>query len=437
MKDSTQSRIKTCFYGLKTLFWITFMICSILMLFPNQAVTQEVRNDRRELDFKDLDHLGRPVYVGKVAPITIPPYTPYSLQRSGDIELKAAIQSELDPGEVLITKTAEPTETNGRWKLNVQVEGESINETTDIVLVIDDSGSMDDNDKIEDAIDAANDFVDSVLIGSTGIQIAVVTINGGGGNGQPETDQNFTSDRTALHNAINDIDASGGTNLHGGFYRARTLLNSSTADHKAVVLMSDGVPTYSYASDVTSSVTPTLSCDGSDGTWSHTRDEIEALLTVTSVDYTDVDGTGGDFDLTLISWTDNCSWRSYTFRAGNNGIPTIYEAGLLISAGVMVYTIGFDVPSGGDAEQVLQGSQNMGYYPATSTNLNQIYQEIGANILFAATNAVLTDPMSTYVVLESDSDPPTWALEGTPEAATADVVVSQGSVSFVNNGFVL
>ncbi|NLO02837.1 MAG: VWA domain-containing protein, partial [Bacteroidales bacterium] len=438
MKDSTHFQNKTSFVKLKTLFWITTLICSTLMLFPNQAKTQKITHDRGT-EFEDPDHLGRPVYIGKVAPLTVPPYTPYSLQRSGYIGLKSAT-SELDPGEVAIEKTAEPTGTNGRWKINLQVEGKSISQTTDIVLVIDDSGSMS-GSKIADVKDAANDFVDSILIGSTGIQIAVVTINGGGGTGQPETDQNFTSNRTLLHNAINDISASGGTNLHGGFYLAQTLLLSSTAENKAVVLMSDGEPTYSYDCDVTSSVTPyVVSCRPFwpyTATWSHTREEIEdnyLSVTPSSVDYTDVNGSGSNFSYTLYSVEDNCGGRTYTFDGGHHGIPTIYEAGLLIDMGVMVYTIGFDIDAGGDAEKVLLESQNKGYYPANSSNLNDIYQEIGANILFAATNAVLTDPMSTYVVLETANPTPSYSV--LPDVS-GDVVISQGSVSFINNGCVL
>ncbi|QIA08905.1 T9SS type B sorting domain-containing protein [Draconibacterium halophilum] len=391
--------------------------------------------------FFDYDQLGGPVYIGEVEPFTLPADNTLmksAMIKTSPILLKSTVHTELewpDPGSVHIEKYATPTGTEGRWKITVKVEGKNIPTTTDVVLVIDDSGSMG-TTKMNAAKNAASDFVDELLTGTTGIRIAVVTINGGSaGSGTPEVDQGFTSNIGYLQGAIDDIDSDGGTNLQGGFYAAKQLVASSTADKQVVILLSDGVPTYSYQSNVTSSVTPVLTqCWPPE--WDYTPDEIEDnYLFVNSSNYNNVVGSGGDFDFTLFSVQEQCyngGWRTRTFSAGNHGIPTKYEAALVM-ANADVYTIGFDVPSNGDAEDVLMGSQNKGYFPANSGNISNIYSEIRSNISFAASNSILTDPMSTYIVLEAGGAPTYTQLPTT----TGDVVVTKGSVTATQNGYVL
>ena len=389
----------------------------------------------------DPDHLGGPVFIGDVIPFTLPETSSFGVQlKSGTIKskenkisLKSATVENLEwpsPGAVNINKTAQTTGTDGRWKINLLVEGKNIPTTTDVVLVIDDSGSMG-TSKMNNAKAAANTFVDELLTSSTGIRVSVVTINGGGGTGQPQVDQGFTSNLTSLHNAINNISASGGTNLQGGFYAARLLVESSSANKKVVILLSDGVPTYSYNSVYSTDFT--VDC-GTISYFNISRNDFESdHLFVTSSNYSNIVGSGSDFDYTAYTVTKRCSGKNRTFNAGNHGIPTKYEAGLIMDSGADVYTIGFEVPVGGDEENVLIGSQNKGYYPANSGNISSIYSAIRSNIAYAATNAVLTDPMSTFIVLESGATPTFSVLPNT----SGDVVVSKGTVSFINNGYVL
>ncbi|SHG03396.1 SprB repeat-containing protein, partial [Mariniphaga anaerophila] len=444
------------------LFGILFMV-----LFAFQAFAQtnvDTVNTRPEVVFQDLDGLGEPVYIGEIDAPAVPFSAPsLKMLKSGSVLLKSATttSSELEwpnPGAVHIAKTAEATGTDGKWKINILVEGKNIQSSTDVVLVIDDSGSMGSGSesKMEEAKNAAKNFVTNLLADeNSGIRIAVVTINSGAptsfndwsGSGIPETDIQFTDNVADLNSAIDNINAGGGTNIQGGFYVARqNLHNYSTADNKAVVLLSDGVPTYSYESTVTvSSAPPTIAnCWYTTGwfgslqywaTWSPTREEFaDNYLTVTNSNYQVIDGTGGDFQLTLYTHEESCNpgngTRNFRFEAGNHGLPAQYEAGLLINQGVDVYTIGFEVEVGGDAENVLTNSQNKGYYPVESGNLNQVYSEIASNIAYAATNAVFTDPMSTNVILESSANPPTWAVA----PSSADVVVSKGSINFENMG---
>ena len=50
-----------------------------------------------------------------------------------------------------------------------------------------------------------------------------------------------------LLNDINSLSASGGTFTQAGLRQAEILLAGSNADNKVIVLLSDGVPTYSYS----------------------------------------------------------------------------------------------------------------------------------------------------------------------------------------------
>ena len=336
-----------------------------------------------------------------------------------------------NPGAVRIDKSATVTNSPGKWKINLKVEGKNIPKTTDVVLVIDDSGSMSDNGKITSAKNAAKTFVNELLTNSIGIRIAVVTINSPSNSGTPQVDQSFTNDTQTLNTSINAIDANGGTNIQGGFYAARLLMGTSTADKKVVILLSDGDPTYSY--QTTGLVTPAgPSCSGNN--WNITRPNFEAGMTVTSSNYGNIVGTGNTFNYALYSKPS--SWFTCgTFVAGNHGMPTKYEAGLLMNqpVGADVYTIGFEIDAGGSGEKTLQASQNKGYFPATTSNISSIYSQIRNNIAYAATNAILTDPMSTYIVLESASTPTYSVLPST----IGNVVLSKGTATFSNNGYVL
>ena len=385
----------------------------------------------------DPDRLGGPVLIGNVAPFTLPNSATNNALKPNATTARTVASLLIpapslewpNPGAVHIEKTAQTTEIPGKWKINLMVEGKNIPKTTDVVLVIDDSGSMG-GTKITSAKAAAKTFVSELLNGSIGIRVAVVTLNpaSGGTTGNPQIDQGFTNSTSALNTAIDAIAANGGTNLQGGFYAARLLTESSTADKKVVILLSDGDPTYSYLSTI-APPTFTVGC-GSISNFNISRTDYENnYLKVSTSTYTNVVGDGNNFNYTLFTTT--CG--SKTFNAGNHGIPTIYEAKKIIDGDTDVYTIGFEVPVNGVAENTLNGAQNKGYFPANASNITNIYSQIRSNISYAATNAVLTDPMSTYIVLSANTTPTFSVLPST----TGDVILSKGTATFSNNGYIL
>ncbi|SPT75407.1 Mg-chelatase subunit ChlD [Arcanobacterium haemolyticum] len=146
------------------------------------------------------------------------------------------------PGEVMLFKEAKPVDGMlNTWDVTLRVEAKDKQpETADIVLVIDTSGSMNDRGRMDKAKEAAKEFVDK-LLPSEATHIGVVSFGSDVHVVQPLTD-----DQKALNQAIRGLHASGGTFTQGGIKQAREMLAKSAADHKHIVLLSDGKPTFSY-----------------------------------------------------------------------------------------------------------------------------------------------------------------------------------------------
>lgn len=122
---------------------------------------------------------------------------------------------------------------------------------TDIVLVMDTSGSMDfrmDKDKnarpgesrLDYAKTAANDLVNSVVKDGNDVRVAVVSFNR-----DAKTVVGYTSDKGELRRGIDGLWADGGTNWEAGLAAANGLTARDGAK-KYVVFLSDGEPTYRY-----------------------------------------------------------------------------------------------------------------------------------------------------------------------------------------------
>lgn len=122
---------------------------------------------------------------------------------------------------------------------------------TDIVLVMDTSGSMDfrmDKDKdaqpgesrLDYAKTAANDLVNSVVKNGNDVRVAVVSFNR-----DAKTAVGYTSDKDELRRGIDGLGANDGTNWEAGLAAANGLTARDGAK-KYIVFLSDGKPTYRY-----------------------------------------------------------------------------------------------------------------------------------------------------------------------------------------------
>ncbi|MGB8454673.1 MAG: VWA domain-containing protein [Anaerocolumna sp.] len=102
----------------------------------------------------------------------------------------------------------------------------------DISFVVDKSGSMS-GSNIEKAKDAISSFIDAFYSNDRG---SIVAFDSGAIVGV-----DFTSDKTVLKNALNSIEASGGTSVNAGLLKAISLYDGSTSPNsKMIILLCDG-----------------------------------------------------------------------------------------------------------------------------------------------------------------------------------------------------
>ena len=152
-----------------------------------------------------------------------------------------------EPGQVMLYKEAKPVDGYvNTWDITLRIEGKDTEKTSDTIIVLDRSTSMN-GSKMSGAKAAAQSLVSMLLpdTGSNGNRVALITfgsdvlytgtlqstkeplfsIIGGIPNNNPQI--NYTHTQAALH-------------------AAQVLMGPSTADVQTIILLSDGVPTASY-----------------------------------------------------------------------------------------------------------------------------------------------------------------------------------------------
>nr|WP_269800216.1 MucBP domain-containing protein [Paenibacillus phocaensis] len=320
-----------------------------------------------------------------------------------------------NPGATQLSKTAKPTGNPGEWEITLKVEGKNLKTSSDVVLVIDKSGSMNDKvnkqKKMDKAKEAANKFVDNLLLNGADTQIAVVAFNR-----TSELVSSFKgpNQKAALKAAINGIKADGGTNIQAGIKQAHELLssNQSQAKNKIIVLLSDGEPTYSYKGIAATNYS-----------WSNNGYDSSYPFAITAFDYDNIVGSGSSYkvDYGFGEWIRD-SWFSghYQYEVKDNGIGTFSEAKLAKEAGHKLFSVGLDVEKNSNAEKVLKNIKSEGYYSASNDDLNKIFREMAGKISFAAQDAKVIDPMGDMFNLK---------MQG-KQISVQDYTVSQGKVDW-------
>lgn len=148
-------------------------------------------------------------------------------------------------GEVRTTKTATPVAGMvNQWDINLKIEARNHfpPPASDVVLIMDISGSMLDNNRIAKAKKAAIRFANQILKEGYLNRIALVTFSSDVTNYEffgPEQKQ-------TLIDKINSLEPEGGTFTQGGIHEATKIMKNSSAKKRSFVLISDGVATYSY-----------------------------------------------------------------------------------------------------------------------------------------------------------------------------------------------
>jgi hypothetical protein len=354
------------------------------------------------------------------------------------------------PGSIKLDKNAAAVAgaEENLWEVTLGIQGKNFETTSDVVLVIDCSGSME-GAKLDNTRQAAKAFGQKLLTEGSTTRIAIVTFikeatayNNGHFYGATEL--------SAFEAAVDKATyAKGGTNQQAGLHVAQQLLNTSAAGLKNIVILSDGDATYSYPFVASA----TYSDCGAWTSFDCPRGGSITNIGAFAPDYTTVIGSGSSFTMDYNaqvtatcpkhgeSTTVNCVYNldgTYTTTKGtNNGVATIWEANQAKAAGTTIYSVALQ--AGTDGENTLKTcatDATKDYYAIASTDnveekLTTAFTSIAGSIAIAARNGVVNDPMGENVQLNfSGSAPVITTDKAVYDAGHADIYISQGSAVY-------
>lgn len=356
-------------------------------------------------------------------------------------------------GSINLSKKAQPVDgKDGLYEITLTIQGKNYSTTSDVVLVIDCSGSME-GTKLTNTRKAAKAFGDKLLTENSSTRIAIVTFIDEAtahNNGHFYTASELDAFKKAIDKATY---ANGGTNQQAGIHVAQQLLASasSTGKQKNIVILSDGEPTYSHPFVATATY---ANCEA----WTEIGCPRGGNITNISAftpDYNEVIGKGNKFTMDYNAVvTATCPKHggstaedyvyaldgTYTTKKGtNNGVATIWEANQAKAAGTTIFSVALQ--AGTNGENTLKDcatDPTAGYFAIAQndnveTKLNAAFTAIAGSIAKAATNGSVVDPMSDYVGLDFAGDP-TYTNDYAAYANKQyDVYLSQGTVTRSGN----
>ena len=365
------------------------------------------------------------------------------------------------PGSIKLDKDAAAVAgAENLWEVTLGIQGINFETTSDVVLVIDCSGSME-GDKLTNTRKAAKAFGQKLLADGSSTRIAIVTFidtAAAYNNGHFYDATELSAFEAAVDKATY---AKGGTNQQAGIHKAQELLNTSSAGLKNIVILSDGEATYSY---------PFVGGNANIGCiqlfthWFSGNPKVTSWPTVATPDYSTVIGTGNSFDLDSnvdydgnIIW--NCTCEHYKTtqelygafyydasgnlvcsngsRASNNGVATIWEANQAKAAGTTIYSVALQ--AGTNGENTLKAcatDATKDYYAIASADnveekLTTAFTSIAGSIAIAARNGVVNDPMGEHVQLNFSGAAPVITTDlAVYTAGNADIYISQGTATY-------
>ncbi|MGN0538209.1 MAG: VWA domain-containing protein, partial [Acutalibacteraceae bacterium] len=307
------------------------------------------------------------------------------------------------PGSLRLSKTAVPTDKDDEWKIELTVEGKDYPTTTDVVLVVDTSNSMNydisgeqigysSRTRLKYVKTAAVQFAENILTEENVAthRMAIVTF---AENSNVVCD--FTTSTNTLKRYINNIQANGGTNMQAGLYQAKKLLEKSTADNKVIVILGDGKPTFCY--EISSSKGISIDHETHKPVF-----ETGYTLTYNTAKYI---GKGNASDCENL-YTLTCTECGKSYAVYNDVIePTLYEADTIKKSNIEIYSIAFGADSVGTStlKSISSNtSETSSFFTEISSSvsqsqvqaiLNDTFKHIASSILSAAKDSVVTDPM--------------------------------------------
>lgn len=360
-------------------------------------------------------------------------------------------------GSIKLDKDAKAVEGHENlWEVTLGIQGKNYKTTSDVVLVIDCSGSME-GSKLTNTRAAAKAFGDKLLTENSTTRIAIVT---------------FIDEATAYNNGHfykaselsdfkNAVDAAtyanGGTNQQAGIHVAQQLLTSeaSIGKQKNIVILSDGKATYSHPFVGGNA---SIDCGQFLGHWFSGNPQVSSWPTTATPDYSTVIGDGNNFELDgNIRWHCTCEHNRTTdeeygsfyydsngnfvcsngSKSSDNGIATIWEANQAKAAGTTIFSVALQAGTNGEntlkscATDAAKGYFSIGQDDNVEQKLTAAFTAIAGSIAIAASNGSVADTMGDKVQLSfSGAAPVITNDKAVYDAGNADVYISQGSAAY-------
>lgn len=361
-------------------------------------------------------------------------------------------------GSINLSKKAQPVdEESGLYEVTLGIQGKNYKTTSDVVLVIDCSGSME-GTKLTNTRKAAKAFGDKLLTENSTTRIAIVTFI--------DTATAYNSGHFYTASELDDFKAAvdaatyanGGTNQQAGIHVAQQLLASASSigKQKNIVILSDGEPTYSHPFVATATYE---GCERLNSYWCGNygpRDGRFTNVGAFTPDYNTEIGSGNSFTMNYNAYVNaTCTEHGTTSRLSygvyaldgtvtqtsgtNNGVATIWEANQAKTAGTTIFSVALQAGTNGEntlkscATDAAKGYFAIAQNDDVETKLNAAFTAIAGSIAKAATNGSVVDPMSDYVGLDFEGDP-TYTNDYAAYANKRyDVYLSQGTVTRSGN----
>lgn len=353
------------------------------------------------------------------------------------------------PGSIKLDKDAAAVEgETNLWEVTLGIQGKNFETTSDVVLVIDCSGSME-GDKLANTRKAAKAFGQKLLTEGSTTRIAIVTFI----NEATAYNNGHFYDATELSAFEAAVDAAtyanGGTNQQAGIHKAQELLNTSSAGLKNIVILSDGEATFSHPFAAAATY---ANCEA----WTSLGCPRGGKITnigAFAPDYTTVIGSGSSFTLdynarvtatcpehggtTTQKYVYNLDGTATTKSGTDNGVATIWEANQAKAAGTTIYSVALQAGTNGENTlKTCATDATKDYYAIASADnveekLTTAFTSIAGSIAIAARNGVVNDPMGEHVQLNfSGAAPVITTDKAVYDAGNADIYISQGSAVY-------
>lgn len=334
------------------------------------------------------------------------------------------------------------------WEITLGIQGKNFETTSDVVLVIDCSGSME-GTKLTNTRKAAKAFGQKLLADGSSTRIAIVTFI----DTAAAYNNGHFYDATELSAFEAAVDAAtyanGGTNQQAGIHKAQELLNTSSAGLKNIVILSDGEATFSHPFAAAATY---ANCEA----WTSLGCPRGGKITnigAFAPDYSSVIGQGNSFtmeynaNVTVTcpehgkSTTVNCVYNldgTYTTTSGtNNGVATIWEANQAKAAGTTIYSVALQAGTNGENTlKTCATDATKDYYAIASADnveekLTTAFTSIAGSIAIAARQGVVNDPMGEHVKLSFSGEAPVITTDlDVYTAGNADIYISQGTATY-------